>query len=408
MQINKTSKASIMPENAQKFIFTRYLYIKDEVKLTLLTSILNKSEKSIFWAYELYYSGFEIELFDLLWKIYFDFYYTLNPAFYIYFAKKQKEWRKLVKESVEKNKIISTIVSNLLIRPHNLDVFLLRHTVQNFDIDFGASRSDSEGERLESVTLVKDSEYDISQEQITEWLDNKDYLNIAELIINRCNLEQLDGFMLHIAAYFKNKNINIKLDARVKSANSMVDQKHIALANIMLLFSSLENLVMGKKLYIIIEEKEIEKYETIYSDYDNSFYSYKILPKACIYSIDEENYLSLFALQRYSVNLYTAYNKDWEYYASFSPVWNERITKYNGTINHETKKIDFPEDDEDFDEFYNNFGYETDEQKTVTQNKSIQTIVQVRTWVKFYEEHKKNGLYIPDQEYLDEFDRVEY
>ena len=53
MQINKTTKASIMPENAQKFIFTRYLYIKDEVKLTLLTSILNKSEKSIFWAYEL-------------------------------------------------------------------------------------------------------------------------------------------------------------------------------------------------------------------------------------------------------------------------------------------------------------------------------------------------------------------
>jgi|Laugresbdmm110sn_2_1035109.scaffolds.fasta_scaffold00068_9 hypothetical protein len=386
MQINKP-KASIMKGNAQKFIFTRYLYIKDEVKLTLLTSILNKSEKSIFWAYELYYSGFEIELFELLWKIYFDFYYTLNPAFYIYFAKKQKEWSKLAKDSVEKDKIISTIVSNLLIRPHNLDVFLLRHTVQNFDIDF---------------------EYDISQEQITVWLDNKDYLNIAELIINRCNLEQLDGFVLHIAAYFKNKNINIKVDERVKSANSTVDQKHIALANIMLMFSSLENLVMGKKLYIIVEEKEIEKYETIYSDYDSSFYSYKILPKVCIYSIDEENYLSLFALQRYSVNLYTAYNKDWEYYASFSPVWNERITKYNGTINHETKKIDFPDDDEDFDEFYNNFGYETDEQKMVTQNKSIQTIVQVRTWVKFYEEHKKNGLYIPDQEYLDEFDRVEY
>jgi hypothetical protein len=36
-------------------VLTRYLYIKDEVKLALLISILNKSDDAIFWAYELYY-----------------------------------------------------------------------------------------------------------------------------------------------------------------------------------------------------------------------------------------------------------------------------------------------------------------------------------------------------------------
>ena len=43
-------------------IFTRYLYLHDEVKIALMASLLNKSNASIFWAYELYYSGFENEL----------------------------------------------------------------------------------------------------------------------------------------------------------------------------------------------------------------------------------------------------------------------------------------------------------------------------------------------------------
>ena len=36
------------------FVFTRYLYEKDEVKLALLIALLNKKEEAIFWAYELY------------------------------------------------------------------------------------------------------------------------------------------------------------------------------------------------------------------------------------------------------------------------------------------------------------------------------------------------------------------
>ena len=99
-------------------IFTRYLYLQDEVKIALMASLLNKSNASIFWAYELYYSGFEKELFGLLWKIYYAFYYTLNPAFQQYFIKKHKHWLKM-DASIERDKIICIIVNNLLIRPFN-------------------------------------------------------------------------------------------------------------------------------------------------------------------------------------------------------------------------------------------------------------------------------------------------
>jgi len=369
-----------MSINAHKFAFTRYLYVKDEVKLSLLVSILNKSEKSLFWAYELYYSGFDAELFSYLWKIYFDFYYSVNPGFYKYFLKKQLEWQK-TKESFEKHKIIGIIVNNLLIRPHNMDVFLLRHVARNFEID------------TDSIS------------QLSEWLDKKNYLNIADYIFNKCSsITELNAKLEQIATFFKERNV--KVDESPKNIG-LLSEKHIALARVMLMFSRAEKITMGKNLYIIMEDEEIKKHDTMESDYDNSFYPYKILPLVTSHSIDAENYLSLFALQRENVDLKNSYYYHWDYYAFGSPVWKERIESFKGKANHETMRLEFPDDD-CFEDFYNKYNYEPDEQKTETQNKNIQTIRCERTWLQFYEQHKKNGLYIPDEEYLDEFEKVNY
>jgi hypothetical protein len=179
------------------------------------------------------------------------------------------------------------------------------------------------------------------------------------------------------------------------------------LAYIMLQFTIMEELKMGKKLYVIVENKDIKPFETIYSDYDSSFYPYKILPLVYLHGIDEDNYLSLFKLQRNSFNLNDAYFRQWEYYAAYSPVWYDRIKKYKGTINHELKSIEFPDDDF-FEEFYDSYNYETDEQKPETTNKSIKNIVKERTWAQFYKQHKTNGLFVPDTEFLDEIDEIEY
>lgn len=369
-----------MSANASEFTFTRYLYIKDEVHLALLVSILNKSEKSLFWAYELYYSGFHSELFNLLWKIYFDFYYTLNPGFYKYFIKKQKEWSK-AEDSIEKHKTIGVIVNNLSMRPHNMDVFLLRYIVNNFETETN------------------------SDVQVTEWLEQKNYLNIADHIFNKCSsATELNSVMQQINNYFKGRNV--KVDESEKNVGQ-VDQKHVALANVMLMFSHSEKLTMGKNLYLIVEDEEILKHNTMESDYYNSFYPYKILPLVTTHAIDEENYLSLFELQRETLDIKDAYYYHWDYYALGSPVWKKRVEAYKGRANHETKRLDF-QDDDNFEDFYNKYNYEPDEQKSKTQNKNIQPIRQERTWYQFYEQHKKNGLYIPDSGYIEEFDKVNY
>jgi len=386
-------QSSIIPMNEldkiPSIIFTRYLYVKDEVKLSLITSLLDKKEKALFWAYELYYSGFEYELLTLLWKVYFDFYYTLNPTFYDYFVKKQKEWIKL-SNGKEKNKIISTIVSNVLIRPHNLDVFLLRQITANFEIDTNTSAS--------THTIFEKNEF-------IKWLNDKDYIKIAEFVLHQCKEKYFDELLNIIVNYFKiEKSPECKIKKNIKTVKT--DKRHMILAYIMLNFTISHNLKMGKKLYMIIDEKEIIQFETIYSDYENSFYPYKILPKAYLHSIDEDNYLSLFKLQRNAINLHDAYMRHWEYYAAYSPVWFERIKKHKGTINHETKKIEFPDDDS-FEEFYNSYNYETDELKMEIQNKSIQKIIKIINWAEFYEKNK-SGLFVPDIEYLSQFEEIEY
>ena len=106
-------------------VFTRYLYLKDEVKLALLVSLLKKSDDAIFWAYELYYSGFKTELFEFIWHIYYVFYATLNPSFEAYLLNKRNEMLK-------DEKLVSAIVQDLIIRPFNTDVFFLNIICKTF------------------------------------------------------------------------------------------------------------------------------------------------------------------------------------------------------------------------------------------------------------------------------------
>ena len=58
-----------------RLTLTRYLYITDEVKYSLLLSLIDKKDINsvLFWTYELYYSGREEELFQYIRTIYFDF-----------------------------------------------------------------------------------------------------------------------------------------------------------------------------------------------------------------------------------------------------------------------------------------------------------------------------------------------
>ena len=61
----------------QHFQFTRYVYEESEVEIALIIAILNKTDDALFWAYELYYSGFQHETLDKLLNFYNEIYQKL-------------------------------------------------------------------------------------------------------------------------------------------------------------------------------------------------------------------------------------------------------------------------------------------------------------------------------------------
>jgi hypothetical protein len=333
-----------------------------------MVSLLNKSNACIFWAYELYYSGFEKELFGLLWKIYYAFYYTLNPAFQQYFIKKHKDWLKMG-ASIERDKIICIIVNNLLIRPFNLDVFMLKQIIKT--------------EKSNKTTTLK----------FLQMLQKNNYVDVAEYILHQCPVDKLVDTLNSVVEYFISKNVSLDKTKILKNyisvtRLSLVDIRVLLLSNIMHYYSLEAGLTMGKKMYIIVDPSDIVMYETITTN--DKLAARDILPIACMYNIDEHQCLSLFNTNRNSSFL-EMYWYHWVYYASFSPIWLDRITKHKGVLNHIDKKVEFIDDDH-MEEFYYQFGYEPDEQKRETQEKNIQPIKNIRTWSSFYEEFKYNSL----------------
>jgi len=93
----------------KEIILTRYLYLKSGVLNSLENSILkNQYEESLFWAYEIYFSGFEEEIIEFLFGI-IERYYKNFPKLTNFLKKKGKE---------KKDETIGTVIKNLCLRNH--------------------------------------------------------------------------------------------------------------------------------------------------------------------------------------------------------------------------------------------------------------------------------------------------
>ena len=323
------------------FKFTRYLYAADEVRAALTVAILNKTDDAaLFWAYELFHSDYD--LMKYFWKLYYDFYATLNPAFEKYLLTK-------FKLGLTEPKLVATIVSNFVIRPHNMDIFLLTQ---------------------EKASLEKAVD-----------LGSTDYYAIAATVMrNQVTLEQV---LTHYAAMgVKLNKPKIVSDFDKQTVN--VEPSVLMLTRIMQYESKLKKLKMGKNMYMQVEDTDVEPYATLRLKQPR-----KILHSVKLRDIDEQKCIGgLFRLTRDTSDIVTAYRDDWLYAASFSPLWLARITGNNGQINEETKEVTF-KDDESLEQFYEKYGLEPDEQRLEIQQKSTGALSKEATWSKFY---SKNGL----------------
>ena len=379
-------------DNLPDLVFTRYLYIKEEVCIALLVSILNKSDDAIFWAYEFYYSGFKHEFFNLIWKIYYDFFATLNPAFEVYLLKKHKEWLNTNGENSDcQDKLVSSIIQTLLFRPFNTDMFLLRNICEKFDIDISYTKE---------ITTLDDL-----KDNMIQWVSNTDLRSIAQWILNLNNnkIKLVDIYDICLDI-FNNLTKSKLMKEFISDLNLNITPNIILLSKIITLFSNKAKLKKGKNMYISVDSEDIIQYKTIIGD--NNILAYQILKKACICGIDDFKHLSLFKLTRNKYNLQEIYWYHWEYYVSFSPIWLKRIQQFGGYRDYSKRQLLFVEKPDDIllQEFYKLYGLEPDEQKLDIQNKSIQPIEKIYDWKWFNNKYKKNGIFEIYEEELEEFD----
>lgn len=389
---NKVKKTDDLKElTSSDLVFTRYLYIKEEVCIALLVSMLNKSDDAIFWAYELYYSGFKHEFFNLIWKIYYDFFATLNPAFEVYLLKKHKEWLNTNGETDDsQDKLVSSIIQDLLFRPFNSDMFLLRNICEKFDVDISYTKE------ITNIDDLKDN--------MIQWVSNKDLRSIAQWILNLNNnkikLVDIYDICLDIFNNLTKSKLMKEFDYALSDLSLNINPNIILLSKIITLFS---NSKKGKNIYISVDPEDIIQYKTIVGN--NDILAYQILKKACICGIDDFKHLSLFKLARNKYNLQETYWYHWEYYASFSPIWLKRIKQFGGYRDYSNRQLLFVKKPDDIllQEFYKLYGLEPDESPLDIQNKSIQPIEKIYDWKWFNNKYKKNGIFEIYEEELEEF-----
>jgi len=91
-------------------ILTRYLYDKSKVEPSLIHAISQTDyHQAVFWAYELYFSGHEEEVLDLLHRIYLEVFHENHPRLGAYFEKKSRELK-------DRPELVAVYVKNLTMK----------------------------------------------------------------------------------------------------------------------------------------------------------------------------------------------------------------------------------------------------------------------------------------------------
>lgn len=332
--------------------FTRLYYSVCDVKLNIIGSLLNNNPNAIYWAFELFDSGFTKEVMELLIKIYYYFYASLNPTFenYIY----TKLWNEYFDKSdyCMRKSILNLFITNLLSRPFNYDVFIL----------------------LNYARQTQKQSSDFKKEKIQEYVLNENYLCLSKFILNEMTNEDVideknetinfiyDEFMNN-HGFSLNKSTILKNIRKISKKFPFIERNVILLTKVLYLFSKINKLKLGNSIYT--EENigfndlnnkitEILKDETIRG--------WKKLPLCIKYKTNEYNFRELFKNLPYKKPICELWSPEVFYYECLTtPIWTNRIAEFGGNIKSD-KYVIFKNDDVS-EEFYSKYWYDPEEQK---------------------------------------------
>lgn len=440
-----------------KLKLTQYLYNEEEVKLSFIYSILTKQDirEVYYWLFELYYSNEEwiqftpdqsdvYSVFNLIWKLYYDYYYSLNPKFESYIRKKQILWEINKRENENKSDIknqkieepIFYILKNMYMLNHNCELFMIRQIYSFMDLcQTHMVRFKRKGR---PPSYLKD--YDKQYHDLFYWIMNKKWINICyylkrilfhESIGDNTNsnaynvYKEIVKFCVHdvkVGSSENEKETLYEMHMNDWNVNKYSDVNHFILKTIynFICIESLNNINnTNKRVYVCPQNEDIDftinhmtRLTDIPTNKQGEKLSYKILSYKRSYPLYDE--IGSFKLERFNVS-HSEYKNlhyyNWEYYASRSPIWARRISKYNGKFCNETNRLLF-ENDSDLENFYELYGYEFDEQSLQVQELSLLEIKKISSinWIDsiYSSIHNSCKFYKEDNDILNMFKEIQH
>jgi hypothetical protein len=390
---------------------TRYLYSRVEVECALVCALLEKQEeKALFWGLELVYSGFNV--FDLLFTIYYDFYYTLHPSFETYLGTVYKEWLSSDKGVYH----VANVIINLCFRASSTDIFFLRNVIKQFEIDIGVPKTEV------GFASVKDSFH--------VWLAEQNFESIAQYILVECAVAELPAILTETYDYFTwtgvtiRKNIGTSFMKLFKSGVTEERLRHMLLSRIVHMFVSIQPPVKPQNIYLKFDEALLTSFHTIMdlpreekerrglirrvplvgkNETVDWHLPYKILPMAYQHSVSSHSFMSMFRLGR---NRSAQLDAGWLYYASNTPYWRKVLDLCGAVVDHSLGRVTFPicQKEEDF---FQTYGLEPDEQGAAIQDCAWGDFVACNA-LQFYETFRTHNIVPIYPDYLQELEPVEY
>ena len=344
--------------------FTRYLYNKDEVELTFMECLLKQEnvEECYFWIYEYFKTGYVRDTWELLYKIYYDFYALKNP-------KMEKKMKSYYDKWVETHdiKFVMGVVKNLFRFEKDYEIFLSR-TYYN---------------KRNNEIVKNDTINDLGK-----------LSNIEIKLINAIKQKKKNAIAYYLNKIQDNEKIIELLNVVLKKKIIINEQySNIYHQLLVVLIGDNKNKSKSKVCYKIVLKKELSKIKETdegcrnYGRQKDVSYVYKTLHKRRLYSISSN--IGCFKLCRDDIDLNNMFWYHWEYYAYKCPLWKDRFDKCKIKINNKKQTIDFNDNDE-YEEFYEEYGYEPDEQSKETQEKSTKVIESntIKKWINSIFENK--------------------
>lgn len=320
-------------------VFTRFLYCYDEVKVNLLIELLFQKNfyKVIFWASEMFCSGFKEDLWKQIWRMYYEFYALTNSVSFTKIKNCQIKYNAIKDKSKEFIWVLKILHEMFYAEP-TCDIFIIHN--------------------MYKTPLMK-IKYELLFDKIKKNYKEK---NIKALTRNLyiCSKKYPENLNSCIESIKKRKKIKI---------NEHYDNNYLKA----LVFLFRKSVKHNKKPSL----------NSCYSNFMGELISFKILenPDKILKSWRKypiSDYTDAFKLKRNKVDIKQCFWYHWEYYASFSPFWREKIKEYDGKINKEKKTIEFPNDDL-YEKFYEMYNYDIDELDLKTQEKSTKQLLELNT-----------------------------